>query len=60
MVDEVDDVKKVDVLGNFLIMYFSYFLVGGVILWYFWNEFFWYFNENLFDGLDIKVKFYIC
>lgn len=57
-VDEADDVKKADALGNLLTMYFSHPSVGGVILWHFWNESLWHPNENLFDGPDIKVKFH--
>eukprot|EP00105_Crassostrea_gigas_P044376 XP_019928524.1 PREDICTED: uncharacterized protein LOC105342501 [Crassostrea gigas] len=53
-VDEADDVKKADALGNLLTMYFSHPSVGGVILWHFWNESLWHPNENLFDGPDIK------
>lgn len=56
-VDEADDVKKADALGNLLTMYFSHPSVGGVILWHFWNESLWHPNENLFDGPDLKVKF---
>lgn len=57
-VDEADDVKKANALGNLLTMYFSHPSVGGVILWHFWNESLWHPNENLFDGPDIKVKFH--
>lgn len=57
-VDEADDVKKADALGNLLTMYFSHPSVGGVILWHFWNESLWHPNENLFDGPNIKVKFH--
>lgn len=59
-VDEADDVKKADALGNLLTMYFSHPSVGGVILWHFWNESLWHPNENLFDGPNIKVKFHTC
>lgn len=42
MVDVVDEYKKVVVFENLFIMFFSYFVVEGVILWYFWDGFNWY------------------
>lgn len=55
---ENDVNKKVVVLENLMIFFFSYLVVEGIMLWGFWDGVIYNVLVKLFEGLNLMV--YIC